>query len=413
MRSAKRLDFLLAGGAAAIFGALAAAYLTSPAMRRHRLEQLPLATLERLAEERPRDPLVLDALGLRLGREGRTPQAAKAYRAAVLADPADRVAWIGWASASMALGERDGARNIYSEALRRWPADPEIRFGLAAIASDGQNWPEAAEHLRVGLRAQPKRRQAWEALGQACEQQRDWNGAVDATRRLVEIDTENQHYQAELGRRLMESGRFAEALPVLEGAVRTNPADSNARYNLARALLGRDRPGDQDRAMVELGRVVAFSPGYTAAYYELGNVWRQRKGWADAAQAFARAVDLQPYYLDAYRGLAESYEQLGDAARSARFRRRYEELLQLQAREGRVYNQVVARPGDADAWLDWARLQMDLGHYPQAADAFHKALDRRPGDPAAAQGIQQAETRTQADLARRNQLLQTPHSAVN
>src|SRR4051812_3730111 len=121
MNRGTRLPVLLAGGAAAIFAALSVAYLTTPAMRRHRLEQLPLAELHALAAERPRDPLVLDALGMRLGREGQTPQAARAYTAAVRADPDDRVAWIGWGSANLALGNLAGARDIYDEAVKRWP----------------------------------------------------------------------------------------------------------------------------------------------------------------------------------------------------------------------------------------------------------------------------------------------------
>jgi uncharacterized protein HemY len=143
--------------------------------------------------------------------------------------------------------------------------------------------------------------------------------------------------------------------------------------------------------MVELGRVIAYVPTHAGAYYEMGTVWRRRQGWGDAAQAFARAVDLDPYHLQAYQGLAESYEKLGDPRRAARFRRRAEVLERLQARENHTYEQVVAHPTDADAWLDWARLQLELGRYPQAADGFRTALQHRPGDPAATQGLQQAE----------------------
>src|SRR5204863_5824761 len=128
-----------------------------------------------------------------------------------------------------------------------------------------------------------------------------------------------------------------------------------------------------------LGRVIAYAPNDPGAYSELGNVWRRRQGWEDAAQAFSRAVDLDPFYLDAYAALAECYEKLGDPRRAGRFRHRYEDLQRLQAREGPTYDQVVAHPADANAWLDWGRLQLALGRYPQAADGFRGALQRHPG----------------------------------
>lgn len=105
------------------------------------------------------------------------------------------------------------------------------------------------------------------------------------------------------------AGRAGEALSRLEEAQRI---ENNAHVW---SLIGmvRAKTGDYDRALEALAQAEAVNPRFAATYLYRGNVLLARREWDAAANAYARAVELDPANANAKESLRRAQ---ASAARS-------------------------------------------------------------------------------------------------
>jgi S1-C subfamily serine protease len=97
------------------------------------------------------------------------------------------------------------------------------------------------------------------------------------------------------------------------------------------------------------------SPGY---YYSLANLADNKRLWAKAIQLYTEALNLDPDYGDAYKGLAGDYYERGN----------YE-------LEVSNYEKAAALgPENADTWYFLGSAYEDIGNYEKAITAYNKAL---------------------------------------
>jgi Flp pilus assembly protein TadD len=180
----------------------------------------------------------------------------------------------------------------------------------------------------------------------------------------------NARAQAAHGKNLMLAGRYAEALPALERAMRFAPVeDADTRFNLALTLerlnrprealrhfevVARLRPDDAEAwnhvglCQASLGRpneaTAAFReslrlrPDQGAVHYQLGEIWFGQKNFPAAAASYGEAVRLNP--TDAgfhhYHGLAlalsgRTSEAVAEFEQALRLRPDYAEASQALA----------------------------------------------------------------------------------
>jgi tetratricopeptide (TPR) repeat protein len=115
--------------------------------------------------------------------------------------------------------------------------------------------------------------------------------------RNVPDSAENQAF---LGAAYVEAGRFADAIPPLEAALRLNEASATAHSDLGTALLAQGRPAD---ALVHLQRAVALAPKDETMQFNLGNALSHASRFTEAAAAYERALALNPEFVDAHVNL--------------------------------------------------------------------------------------------------------------
>jgi tetratricopeptide (TPR) repeat protein len=104
------------------------------------------------------------------------------------------------------------------------------------------------------------------------------------------------------------AGRPDEAARLYRKAERAAPGDPRAAYSLAVIDLQAGRPAP---ARARLEQVVAAQPGLHAAWHNLGAASQQLRDWRRAAEAYDRAVDLQPQAAESRHGLATALAALG------------------------------------------------------------------------------------------------------
>ena len=135
--------------------------------------------------------------------------------------------------------------------------------------------------------------------------------------------------------------------------------------NLGSALYGL---GDRTGARASFEKAVALQPD-ADALSNLGFLAYEEKRYADAADAFRRAVTLQPKDAGLHRNLGDALERLG---RSADARTEYREAVALQKEQVRV------RPDSGPALARLAVYEAKAGDSVAARDHAAAALVRDP-----------------------------------
>jgi len=187
---------------------------------------------------------------------GNAAEATGDLRAAVEARPEQPVALNTLGAALLTAGKAGEATDMFERALRANSQYTNARYNLANALAEGQQWEQAASEFRQVLRESPNDAGAVEHLGEVL---RLWGNDMAAAGRLADAAThyreslsfrrDDAELHSDLGTVLAKQGRFREAVPEFETAVRLDPNLETAKHNLqaARARLEKTGEGEANR----------------------------------------------------------------------------------------------------------------------------------------------------------------------
>ncbi|HVQ28728.1 MAG TPA: tetratricopeptide repeat protein, partial [Vicinamibacteria bacterium] len=167
-----------------------------------------------------------------------------------------------------------------------------------------------------------------------------------------------------LGRSLLETGRFLEAVPHLEAALAMDPTYTPARVFLARALGGGQRPAEAI-AVVEKG--LASAPQNPELLHAKGSLLLREGDLAGARVALEAARSRDPSSALLRVDLAYLYRNSGNLPQA-----------QAEAEEA-----VRLDPKVAEAHVEKGLVLGALGREEEAGREFKSALDTSPDEPQA------------------------------
>lgn len=266
-----------------------------------------------------------------------------------------------------------------------------------------------------------------------------WRDNQTVFTRALAVAPQNPVAHAQLGIELAEKGKFEEALPHFQAAVRTDKSLAEAHFGLAFSLQGLGR---RDEAAQEYREALKLKPGYWLARSQYaGLVWSmgnrqeafvqysealglreddpeallrtgivsQEKGnLQDAAARFRALVRLQPAHGEALARLGESLLGLGRVSEAelpflkltrlyptnAEFRINLGGILWQKGERDRAVEQYVAA---VQAAPDSPMAHYNLGFglsaqrkFPEAIAEFREALRLKPEYPEALAGLARA-----------------------
>lgn len=131
-------------------------------------------------------------------------------------------------------------------------------------------------------------------------------------------------------------------------------ADPHALLELGRLLV---QIGRYDDAIGILDLAAARSPDMPELAVQLGYAKLSRGDCAGARIAFERALQLFPNTPDALFGIAKAHQELGDSEPAANCFRDY----------------LSVRPGDAGAWLNLGHCLLEIGRREEGYECFRRA----------------------------------------
>ena len=153
-------------------------------------------------------------------------------------------------------GKWDQAAREYQAVLQQNPRQPGIHFRLGRLLLSKPNPPptvadDAKKEFQQELEIDPNNAGAEYVLGELARQAQQLDEAIQHFSRAAKLDAGFGDAFLGLGSSLMSQRKFSEAVPPLETAVKLEPQNPVAHYNLAMAYArsGRKEAADKEFAL--------------------------------------------------------------------------------------------------------------------------------------------------------------------
>lgn len=227
-------------------------------------------------------------------------------------------------------GENGKAKDLLEKAVALKPDFTNFLYELGSTLVLLKQWPEAKQRLERAIELGATQPEAHLALAKALRALGDTQRATEEMAKYQQIkkDSETILEAAEAsaqGDQLLDAGNVSEAVAHYRDAIESEPSNANYQYKLAIALhrvgdaagerhaleqavkldprlpgaqnaLGylMSRDGDANGAVVHFRATVEAAPGWTEAWINLAAELAVTSNFAEARQAVAKALELDP-----------------------------------------------------------------------------------------------------------------------
>ena len=280
---------------------------------------------EKAADVDPAFPQVQSSLGVAYFNARLFDKAIAPLGRALAAQPGDaglkRMLALAWLN----LQQYGRAAELLADDPER-ESDPSLQFayGLALVRSDRAAAAETVFSRLIARHGDSPELSVM--LGQAHAQQGDFESAVQALKRALDLSPEVAEANATLGVIYLKQGRLAEAEAALRAELRSHPMDLQSMQNLAIVLDSEQKP-DEARAL--LGQVLKAKPDQADARYLLGKILLSQGAAAAAVEQLEAAARLAPEDASTHYQLGQAYQKLGRAEQA---QQEFEVFRQLKAK---------------------------------------------------------------------------------
>jgi tetratricopeptide (TPR) repeat protein len=235
-------------------------------------------------------------LGILLLRAKRAAEAAPHLQAAVEAKPKEFRAQWHLAEALLGTGDAAQAEAHYQAAVELDGKSAAAQLGLGRAQAKQNRLSDAAEHFRKAAQLDASFNDALLELAGLYEQGHQPGEAIA----IYQTFPDNVGAQERLGELLVESKRFAEAIPYLEKAVARDPTAAN-RLALATALRMNKEPA---KSLAQLEKAVAAESASYDLRMAYGRALRDERQFLPAAAQFTAAARQKPDTKEVWNELA-------------------------------------------------------------------------------------------------------------
>jgi tetratricopeptide (TPR) repeat protein len=330
--------------------------------------------LKRVLEASPKDPEALRMMGEVHLAKGERDEAQKSFREAitVLQDIVNRrpdVASLHFqlAQMHMRVGETTQAKNQLQTVVQLAPNSPSAIMMLAEININAGDPKSAEGPLEELVKRQPSP-VAYELLGKAYFQDKDFSRASESFAKLVEIAPKEPRAHQSLGSSLAAEGKIQEAIPHLEEALRLDPKYLEPLALLAAIDARQQRLGS---AVSRVQRQIGLIDPSARHQVLLGQLYAASNQLDNAEKAYLKATEIDPELSVAYSAL------IGLLVRGGRVN---EALAELE-------KGLAQSPKNVPLMVLKGMLQQQQGSIDDAKKTYEQALQINPRAAVAANNL--------------------------
>ncbi len=283
----------------------------------------------RIKEIISRDPDIIDAyfsLGNIYFRERNYEEALRQFKIALGLKPNDSFTVINIANCYVGLRRPDEAEAFVLDFLAGGVRDSQLFFLLGNINFRREQYDRAIPYFRECLSLNSESASAYNALAAIYYLKDDLEEAEKNSREAIRRNPRLSAVHYNLAQILEKKGRIEEAEAEYKTELEIAPSHFKAVFNLARLyrLAGRI---DEEKARLEQG--LKLAPEFPLNYFYLARINLNRgEKFEESVDLVLKGLALEPAKSELPLGyflLADLYNRLGDAVRSAEFARKGEE----------------------------------------------------------------------------------------
>jgi tetratricopeptide (TPR) repeat protein len=243
--------------------------------------------------------------GIVLMRQKNPSDAAPLLEDAARQKPAEFRPRYYFAEALLQTGDYARAEENYRQAIPLDPKSAGAQLGMAQALVQQGKLGDAAAYFREAAKLDPQYRDYLLQLAQLYEKANQPAEAIAIYREFPE----NASVQAHMAEMLMESQKFAEAIPRLEEAIKQKPDNNSTRIALASAYVFTQQ---LDKALPLLEQASAAEPANYEVRMMYARALRDRKQFAPAARQFYEAAKVKPTEPKPWTELGDMLYMTGD-----------------------------------------------------------------------------------------------------
>lgn len=243
-------------------------------------------------------------------------------------------------------------------ALSLEPGMPQLEEDLGSVTAMLGRFEEAISHLRRAIQLDPARPQPYKKLGHALIAVGRGSEADEEFRNFMERDPDKSKVAEAIT--LIQQGNEKEGEKILKEALRENPDNVEAmRYLASTMLSGKTNLPDAEAL---LRRASQVAPDYLEVSLLLGSTLLERGKYLDAIPVFTKTTQLAPTMAETWAGLAHAHARSSHPEEAAE-----------------AYGRAVEINPDAPVLqMGYAHALKTVGDQPGSLKAYRAAIKAKP-----------------------------------
>jgi tetratricopeptide (TPR) repeat protein/serine/threonine protein kinase len=357
----------------------------------------------------PNDADAYCNLGTTYRDSGRHNEAIEAFKQTVRINPNNTDAYCNLGTIYRDLGLQDEAIETFKQMVRINPNDADAYAELGTAYSWLSRAEDAIDAYKQALRITPNNIALYRKLASSYSMANRHEKVVETYKQIVTIIQESdfqpwQYY--DLGIAYYNLGRTEEAIVALNKAIRINP-DLGFAYWLLGVIYKDIGDGERSKEAFEESikayeRSIRMNPRDDFAYESLGSSYKELGRNEEAIEAYKHAVGINPYNIEAYIGLGDSFLSLNPYKEYKEAIEAFKQAIKIDPNCVRAYYHLGSTYGLSGQYdksleilkqaikidsnyafafnsLGWTYEQ--LGQYGEAIEAYRHAISIDVNDP--------------------------------
>lgn len=269
------------------------------------------------------------------------------------------------------------APNLFALVRQQHPETPAILETLTSVYIRQTRYLDALLCLNLWLEHTPDSVRALDWRSWLGNQLDDRGQAIGDYEHLLKLQPDRADIRLRLAQLLVESKRYAEALPHLDRLLRELPDNPDVLVALASCRVVQLRP-EEARALLDT--VLKDHPGHFDALFQRGKLELTLEHPAEAEAWLRRAIQVKPHDVEACYSLYRSLQGQPNRQQESECERiRWEQERAKQDRLNLLLRrELAAQPNNVDLAREVGELLLELGEEQRGLFWLRRALDRNP-----------------------------------
>lgn len=265
------------------------------------------------------------------------------------------------AQAMSGLGQLREALNTLAEAEKMDAHSVELMLTKAAIFSQLRDSKRAVRYYRAALDMAEKedKDEIYLDLATELEQLKDFSGAIEVLEEAMRLNPKNEGALYELAFCFDQLGDYHRAVKSYTDFLDENPYSFTAWYNLGNTYSKEEKYVE---ALNAYEYCVAINESFSPAYFNMGNAHLSLEQYRESITAFNKCIELDGDDALTYCYLGESYEQLEE----------------LETAWDYYQKSLTLAPNLAEAWLGLGIVKDLQGKPRESLHYIERALELEP-----------------------------------